>query len=115
VEIIVRPRQAGKTTELIRRAAETGGYIVCTDQRRARQIHQQARDLGLSIPFPLTAGEWRTDAYYPPGVRALLFDDLDRIIAGMSSVPVIAATWTSAEEQHVTAQDPEPATGPEAP
>ena len=97
-EIIVRSRQGGKTTELIRRAAETGGYIVCTDQRRARQIAVHARDMGLNIPFPLTAHEWQSRGYHPPGVRGLLFDDLDRIIQGMSTVPVFAATWT-AEEQ----------------
>ena len=97
-EIIVRGRQGGKTAELIRRAAEAGGYIVCTDQRRARQIAEHARQLGLSIPFPLTVQEWAQHHYHPPGVSGLLFDDLDRIIQGMSSVPVLAATWT-AEEQ----------------
>ena len=97
-EIIVRSRQGGKTTELIRRAAETGGYIVCTDQRRARQIVVHAREMGLSIRFPMTAHEWQSHGYHPPGVRGLLFDDLDRIIQGMTTVPVIAATWT-AEEQ----------------
>ena len=97
-EIIVRGRQGGKTTELIRRAAETYGYIVCTDRRRARQIAEHAREMGLDIPFPLTADEWQKRAYHPPGVRGLLFDDLDRIIQGMTAVPVLAATWT-AEEQ----------------
>ena len=98
-EIIVRARQGGKTTELIRRAAETGSYIVCTDRRRASQIAEHARKMGLDIPFPLTAGEWQRHHYYPPGVHGLLFDDLDRIIQGMSSAPVLAATWT-AEENH---------------
>ena len=94
-EIIIRSRQGGKTTELIRRAPETGGYIVCTDQRRARQIAQQARDMGLNIPFPLTAREWQERNYHPPGVRGLLFDDLDRIIQSMTAVPMLAATWTA--------------------
>jgi hypothetical protein len=97
-EIIVRSRQGGKTTELIRRAAESGGYIVCTDQRRAWQIAEHAREMGLNIPFPLTASEWQKRSYHPPGVRGLLFDDLDRIIQSMTAVPVLAATWT-AEEQ----------------
>ena len=96
-EIIIRPRQGGKTTELIRRARETGGYIVCTDQRRARQIADHARKMGLTIPFPLTAREWIRRGYHPPGVSGLLFDDLDRIIQGLSVVPVLAATWTAEE------------------
>jgi hypothetical protein len=94
-EIIIRGRQGGKTSELIRRSAETGCYIVCTDRRRAWQIAEQARDIGLNIPFPLTAAEWQKHAYHPPGVRGLLFDDLDRIIQGMTAVPVLAATWTA--------------------
>lgn len=94
-EIIVRSRLGGKTTELIRRSAETGAYIVCTDRRRAWQIARQAMDAGLAIQFPLTASEWQDRTYYPRGMPGLLFDDLDRIIAGMSAVPVLAVTWTS--------------------
>jgi hypothetical protein len=97
-EIIVRPRQGGKTTEMIRLAAEHQAYIVCTDHQRAWQIAQQAEAMGASIPFPLTAAEWQQRAYHPPGVRGLLFDDLDRIIRGMSAVPVLAATWTAEAE-----------------
>jgi hypothetical protein len=98
MKMIVRGRQGGKTTEMIRLAAETQAYIVCTDQRRAWQIAQQARDMGLSIPFPLTAGEWQERHYHPPGVRGLMFDDLDRIIQGMTAVPVLAASWTADDD-----------------
>jgi len=100
-EIITRPRMGGKTTELIRRSAETGAYIVCTDFRRATQVMQQAKGMGLAIPFPICVGEWQERAYYPPGVPGLLFDDLDRIIQFLSPVPVLAATWTedAASEQ----------------
>lgn len=105
-EIIIRARQGGKTTEVIRRSAETGAYIVCTDRRRAQQIARQAAGLGLSIPFPLTAGEWHSASYYQRGVRGLLFDDLDRIIQGMSSVPVLAATWTAGGSEDGGASPP---------
>ena len=37
-EIISRPRMGGKTTELIRRSADTGAYIVVTDYRRAARL-----------------------------------------------------------------------------
>lgn len=93
-ELIVRPRMGGKTTELIRRAAEAGAYIVCTDTRRAGQVMRLARELGLAIPMPLTVGEWQERAYYPPGIPGLMFDDLDRIMRLLSPVPVLAVTWT---------------------
>jgi hypothetical protein len=97
-EIIVRPRLGGKTTELIRRSAETGAYIVCTDFRRATQVMRQAKDMDLTVPFPICVGEWQERAYYPPGVPGLLFDDLDRIIQLLSPVPVLAVTWTKGAE-----------------
>ena len=99
MKLIVRGRQGGKTTEMIRLAAETQAYILCTDHQRARQIAVQAQEMGLSIPFPLTASEWQERRYHPPGVRGLMFDDLDRIIQGMTAVPVLAATWTSDEDE----------------
>jgi hypothetical protein len=110
-EIIVRGRQGGKTAELIRRAAETGGYIVCTGRRRAQQIAVQAKDLGLSIPFPLTAVEWQDGTYYGPGMRGLLFDDLDRMLQMMSTAPVLAATWTEDAAAETGKFPPEPAGG----
>jgi hypothetical protein len=97
-EIIARPRMGVKTTELIRRSAETGAYIVCTDTRRAGQVARQAKELGLDIPFPLTVGEWQERAYYPPGTPGLMFDDLDRILQLLSPVPVLAVTWTESAD-----------------
>lgn len=97
--IIIRGRQGGKTTEMIRLAAEHQSYIVCPDRIRARQIWERAKDMGLTIPFPLTADEWQKHAYHPPGVRGLLFDDLDQIIQKMSgTVPVLAASWAADED-----------------
>lgn len=93
----MRGRQGGKTTELIRRAADTGAYIVCTDRRRAWQIAQQAIAAGLTIQFPLTVSEWQERAYHPRGMPGLMFDDLDQILARMSAVPVLAVTWTTEE------------------
>jgi len=101
-EIISRPRMGGKTTELIRRSADTGAYIVVTDYRRAQQVARQAKDLGLGIPFPLTVGEWQDGSYAMRRLPGLLFDDLDRIIGMLSGVPVLAVTWT---------EDADPATG----
>lgn len=58
-DLIVRGHGGGKTTELIRRSAAAGAYIVCMSRRRAGQIARAAAGLGVSIPFPLTADEWR--------------------------------------------------------
>ena len=68
-EIILAGRQTGRTTELIKKAAENHKYIVCCDLRRAHFIANMARDFGLNIPFPVTIQElpirsrWIDDVY----------------------------------------------------
>lgn len=95
-EMIVRDRQAGKTTDLIRLAAENFAYIVCPNRQQATQIARQARGLGLNIPFPLTADEFVRGEFYGLGIRGFLFDNLDQIMQQMAhGVPVIAASWTA--------------------
>ena len=95
-EMIVRDRQAGKTTDLIRLAAENFAYIVCPNQRQATQIARQAKGMGLDIPFPLTADEFVRGEFYGRGIRGFLFDNLDQIMQQMAhGVPVIAASWTA--------------------
>jgi hypothetical protein len=43
----------------------------------------------------MTAGEWQRGEYHGRGARCLLFDDLDQTMRLLSSVPVLAATWTA--------------------
>lgn len=62
MRVIADDRRTGKTTELIRWAAEpeTPGrprYIAVFSQGRARQVADMARELGLKIRFPVTFDE----------------------------------------------------------
>lgn len=91
---MIRPRRGGKTAEMIRLCAEQGGYIVCADARHAQEVFRRSREMSLNIPYPITAREWHGGDYYPRGTARLWFDDLDRIIAGLSKVPVGGVTWT---------------------
>ena len=58
MQAIIGGRRSGKTAELIRRSAESGTYILVSDRARASQIADQARAMGLYIPFPVTLEEY---------------------------------------------------------
>lgn len=57
MKIIKRGRREGKTTEIIKVAAKNFSYIVCLSQEEASRVAQEARNMGLDIPFPLTFDE----------------------------------------------------------
>ncbi len=95
MNIIMRPRNAGKTTELIKLSAQNGGYIVCNSHNEAWQIHELSRQMGLEIPFPLTYSEFLHGYYHPQGVKNLLIDNADYLINSLSKSPIEAITLTT--------------------
>ncbi len=94
MEIVVSGKQSGKTYNLIKACAEKGGYIVCLDHKQAYSIAERAREMGLDIPFPLTADEFLAGAYHPPGVQRLFIDNADMLLQSMASVPIEIITMT---------------------
>lgn len=57
MKTIIGGRQTGKTTELIKMAAENNKYILVSDRPRAMFLAKMAKDMGLHIPFPITLPE----------------------------------------------------------
>ena len=91
MEIVFRARQSGKTTELIRRSAETGSYVT------AKYVTQMAANLGVVIPFPLTFEEFVSKQYLARGIRSVCVDDVDELIRYISGVPIEAVALSSHE------------------
>jgi hypothetical protein len=108
MKVYARPRQGGKTTELVRLAAQEFLYVVCPDRAQALHVQRVARDMGLDIPFPMTWGEFLRCDYHSKGVRGFVIDNLDLCIQGMSHVPVRAVSLTDEDA-------PVPAVTPAAP
>ena len=52
--IYTAKRQSGKTTMLIKQSAETGGIIVAPNYQMANHIEELARNIGETIPTPIT-------------------------------------------------------------
>lgn len=98
MRLIIGGRQAGKTTQLIQMSAENGYYIVVPTQRDAAWVAEQARQMELDIPFPLTFDEFVQHRYYGKGIKGFLIDNADLLwqyIAGY--VKVVAAAINAVE------------------
>ena len=83
-KIIVGISGAGKTTELIKRSAESGIYILVANRARAEMLVKQVENMKLYIPFPVTLQEWlrSNNRFHGSSIRCdgLLIDDIDDII-----------------------------------
>lgn len=94
MQVIVRPRQGGKTTEMLRMAAENFSYIVCPTRKDVDRLWQLARTLDVDIPHPITWDEFVQGRYHLAGVGSFVIDDLDRCVQYMSHVEIKAISVT---------------------
>ncbi len=88
MKVILRARQQGKTTEIIKRSHETGGYIVCRTVEEAHKIQEQAVKLGYKIPLPITVGEFINKEYYGKGIKSFLIDNADYLLQSLTDVRI---------------------------
>lgn len=88
-EVIGGGRMCGKTVALIKRASEENLYILCANKHMAKLIFNQAQDMGLDIPFPITPDDLPIRGY----MDKVLIDEVEQVlrqligkhIAGMST------------------------------
>lgn len=96
MEIILKNRGGGKTAELIRRSAKSGLYILTKDYARSRAVAEQARDMGINIPFPVTVADYmHSDGFNGSFINKIYIDDADDILQAIfCRVQIEAATIT---------------------
>lgn len=89
-------RRSGRTRRLIEMSAETGAYIVCRDRREVDHVWGEVKALEVNAPMPIT---WTEFVHHQYGrfVSGFLIDNLDRCVASMSTVPIVAATLPAVE------------------
>ena len=83
-------RMVGKTTKLIKRASEEHLYILCPNKNMSRVIANQAKDMGLDIPYPITVDDLPLHSTH---IDEILIDEVEMVlqqligkrIAGMST------------------------------
>lgn len=57
-KIIVEGRRSGKTTKAIKQSGRTWKYILVPNRAMAKLIFNQAMEMGVDIPYPITIDEW---------------------------------------------------------
>lgn len=81
MKIIVGGRRTGKTTALLKEAAENNAVIVTTDKHRAEILFNQARDLGLSIRMPVSLQDLKRSRLAGSFVNSLYIDEAEYVLA----------------------------------
>lgn len=84
-------RGYGKTTQLIKKSAKSGDYIVCNKLDEANRIQYEAKQMGLDIPLPITYAEF-VEKRYGRNISGFLIDNLESLLQYLSNVPVNAVT-----------------------
>lgn len=105
MEIILGDRRSGKTTELIKRSAETGCYILVANKNEAINLFNQAKLMNLNIPYPVTVGEYLICNFRSSPIRrdGLLIDDFESVVGMIfSGIPINAVAISSDINYEVT-------------
>lgn len=80
-EIFIGGRRTGRTTRMIKKAAENNIYIVVANRGRALCIDKMAREMGLSILFPITVWELKQmKSCIGRRIREVYVDDADAVL-----------------------------------
>lgn len=98
MKVILKPRQSGKTTEIIKEAAKDFSYIVCEDPDRCQKISAMAKGLDLDIPFPITYREFIDGRFYGNGVRGFVIDNTDSLLRQIARGVSIGAISITQDE-----------------
>lgn len=105
MKVIAGKRQTGRTTALIRLAAEAEArgevsYIVCHSHNEAYRVSKLAQELELVIGFPLTYYELLQGAFYGKNIKHFFIDNVEMLISKLCpGVDVAAITITTTEDE----------------
>lgn len=94
MKMIIRKRATGKTTELIKIAAQNNSTIVCVNNTRVNNVLEQANKMGLEIKQPITWYYFVAKSNRGSGITGFLIDDLDACVQSMTDVPILVVTMT---------------------
>lgn len=99
MKLICKPRRAGKTTEAIIRAAESGAYLIVKNRAEAQRISKQAEEMNLKIRFPVTFDELLKGQMQGSFVRNVVIDNADMLLQAICpGLEIEAITLNSGED-----------------
>ena len=95
---IIKPRQAGKTTDLIEISEKTGVYILTANRNRAECVFRMAQEQNRNIPFPVTLWDYQKTGFRGSFINHILIDDAEAVLQELfRTVQIDALTMTSPE------------------
>lgn len=83
---IIKKPHSGKTTELIKKSAETGMYIVTANRQMADHTSKMEREMGLKIPYPIAFQDFlnaRTNIMRSSHIDKVLIDNADMCLQNL--------------------------------
>ena len=101
MKIINQPRSSGKTTELIKRCHERGGWIVCFSEGECVRVFRVAKDMGLKIALPITFDRFLNAKYSYTRTPPVYIDYLDECLRQVSRNPIDTVTFTEEEKFNI--------------
>lgn len=98
MRVICSGRKTSRTTQLIEMCAEAESlgeisYIVCHNHQTAYHIAERAREMGLSIRFPLSFEEFKKGLYNEQIIKNFYIDNADYLLQNMTQVPIRAVVF----------------------
>jgi hypothetical protein len=96
MKITYKPRQSGKTTDLIKKSAKNNIAIVTHNLEEVKRIKHMANELNLTIPEPLTYN--RLLKSLPSNKKQkVYFDDIE-ILSSRHGFELVEATANSYDD-----------------
>ena len=93
MELIIRERQSGKTTELINISFTTKGVIICCNQRAKQHILNMATKAHKEVPPPLTYQEFLSTPNVD--IKSILIDDCEHFLEYITKTRVQAVSFSA--------------------
>lgn len=100
MEKIIKPRQTGKTTDLIKISEKTGTYILTADRIRAGYVFNMAQEQNRNIPFPVALWDYQRTGFRGSFINHILIDDADAVLQELFKTIQIDALTMTGPEQH---------------
>lgn len=88
--VLAKGRCIGKTSDLIRKCAEDNySLIVCPTLRMCLAVREQAKNMDLNIPMPITFKEFINGQFYGKRIDKFYFDELQMSLDNFANgVPI---------------------------
>lgn len=102
MKIICKPRQMGKTTELIKIAAQNLSTIICRSDSDARKISAQAHKMNIIILTPITIDDFLKGRFHADRIKNFCIDNPELILKELAQGVEISAISLDMGDYKVT-------------